>query len=339
MSELTYGVIGCGFWSQFQIAAWREVGGVHLGAVYNRTRSKAAALARRFGDPRVYDSVGELLEGQKLDFVDIITSVETHAEYTCLAAKHGVPVICQKPMAPTMAECQQMVETCEAANVPLFIHDNWRWQAPIRALKARLDSGRIGMPFRARFTYSNSFPVFANQPFLKELEQFIIMDMGTHVLDTVRLLLGSASSVYCQTASVTPDIKGEDVATIELRMKSGVHCTVELSYASHVEHDCFPELFIMIEGTQGSLELAPGCWVRETAEGTTTAERISPPMYPWADPAYALVHSSIVDANRNFLHALQGIAPAETTGKDYLKTMAIVFKAYESAHRNAVVKV
>ena len=48
--------------------------------------------------------------------------------------------------------------------------------------------------FRARVTYSNSFPVFDNQPFLKELEQFILTDIGTHILDTARMLFGEATS-------------------------------------------------------------------------------------------------------------------------------------------------
>ena len=56
----------------------------------------------------------------------------------------------------------------------------------------------------------SGFPVFANQPFLKELEQFILTDLGSHTLDTARFLFGEAESLYCQTRRVHPDIKGED---------------------------------------------------------------------------------------------------------------------------------
>ena len=197
------------------------------------------------------------MKNEKLDFVDIITDVSTHKKFVMLAAKYKVPVICQKPMAEDYQTAKKMVEVCKEARVPLMIHENWRWQTPIRALKQKLDQGIIGKPFRARITYTNSFPVFENQPFLAELEQFILVDMGPHILDVARFLFGEARSIYCQTARVHSNIKGKDVASIAMKMISGIHCNVELSYASKIEHDRFPETYILIEGEKGSIELAP----------------------------------------------------------------------------------
>jgi D-apiose dehydrogenase len=334
-----FAVIGCGFWSQFQIAAWRELEGVELVAVYNRTKANAEKVAKRFNIPKVYDSVEELFENEKLDFVDIITDVGTHEKFVALAVKHGVPVICQKPMAPDYETAKGMVEACEKANIPFFIHENWRWQLPIRAVKEKLNEGIIGKPFRARITYSNSFPVFENQPFLAELEQFILTDMGTHILDVARFLFGEAESLYCQTAKVHNHIKGEDAASVALKMESGMHCNVEISYASKVENDRFPEAFIMIEGEKGSIELAPDCWVRVTTKEGTLSNRIQIPYYPWADSRYSLVHTSIVEENKDLLSALEGKKQAETTGEDNLKTLRLVYAAYESAAKNSVVAI
>ncbi len=333
-----FAVIGCGFWSQYQIAAWEEVGGVELVAVYNRSREKAERIAERFGVPKVYDTAEELFENERLDFVDIITNVETHEKFTLMAARYGVPVICQKPMAPDLESAARMIKACKEAGVPLYIHENWRWQLPIRALKKKMDEGVIGKPFRARVIYSNSFPVFENQPFLAELEQFILTDMGTHILDVVRFLFGEVKSLYCQTAKVHKNIKGEDVATLSLKMKSGVHVTVELSYASKVEHDRFPETFITVEGEAGSLELAPDYWVKVTTREGTMAKRVEIPYYPWVDSRYEVVHTSIVEANRNLLAALNNEQEAETTAEDNYKTLELVYKAYESAERNTVIE-
>ena len=66
-----------------------------------------------------------------------------------------------------------MVAACRRARVPLFIHENWRWQTPIRQLKRVLDEGHIGKPFRARIDMISGFPVFRNQPFLRELKQLV----------------------------------------------------------------------------------------------------------------------------------------------------------------------
>jgi predicted dehydrogenase len=116
-------------------------------------------------------------------------------------------------------------------------------------------------------------------------------------------------------------------------------CTCELSYASRLERERFPEVFLLVEGTQGSLELAPDYWLRTTTEDGTHARRVPPPRYAWADPAYDLVHSSIVPCHADCLRWIRGGPPAETSGEDNLKTLALVFAAYESARRGQVVEV
>jgi predicted dehydrogenase len=242
-------------------------------------------------------------------------------------------------MAPSIAEAEKMIAVCAADNVPFSVHDNWRWQTPIRELKRVLDSGVIGPVFRARIDYCNSFPVFDNQPFLKTLEQFILADMGSHILDVTRFLFGEAARLYGQTQQITPGIMGEDVATVMLTMQSGATVVVNLSYASRVEHDRFPETFIHVEGELGSVELAPDCWLRVTTERGTETRRCPPPEYAWADPKYALVHSSIVACHRDLFHALQTTTAPETSAVDNLKTLKLVQAAYDSAREKRAVEI
>ena len=339
MKELRFAILGTGFWARYQLAAWREVPGAKCVALYNRTRAKADALAREFGVPAVYDDAEQLLQHEKPDFLDIITDVDTHSRFVHLAADYRTPVICQKPLAPSIAEAKKMIAACAADNVPLSVHENWRWQTPIRELKKVLESGVIGPVFRARIDYCNSFPVFDNQPFLKTLEQFILTDMGCHILDVARFLFGEVARLYCQTHQITPGIMGEDAATVMLQMQSGATVVVNLSYASRVEHDRFPETFIHVEGELGAVELAPDCWLRVTTERGTETRRCLPPVYAWADPRYALVHSSIVECHRDLLNALQtGTAP-ETSAMDNLKALKLVQAAYDSARENRAVEV
>lgn len=336
MRPLRFAILGAGFWSRFQLAGWRELDGATCVAVYNRTRSKAEALAREFDVPAVYDDAEAMLDRETLDFVDIITDVDSHSRFVHMAAQRSLPAICQKPMAPDLATAGQMVAGCQVAGVPFLIHENWRWQTPIRAFKAALQSGRIGVPFRARIHYCSSFPVFANQPFLADLEQFILADMGSHLFDAARFLFGEASRLYCQTRPVYRDLKhaavrGEDTATAMLTMQDGLTLTVEMSYASRTEIERFPETYIYVEGSEGFLELGPDFHLRETTAEGTRIRRVPPMHYPWADPAYDVVHSSIVACNANLLAALRGDHPAETTGEDNLKTVRLVFGSYASA--------
>ncbi len=337
MSKLRFAMMGAGFWAPYQLAGWMETGRAECIAVYNRTRSRAEALAQRFGIGRVYDDPQEMLAREKVDFVDIVTAVETHATYTEMAARAGLPVVCQKPMATSLAEAERMVAVCRAAGVPLLINENWRWQRPIRELAAVLRSGVIGRPFRARIDMISGFPVFQNQPFLRELEEFILTDLGSHLLDTARFLFGEARWLYCRIQRVHADIRGEDVATVILQMESGMTVIVQMAYAeNYLERDRFPETAIFVEAEKGSAELALDYWLRVTTREGTLIRRVPPPRYPWADPQYEVVHSSIVPCQANLVQALAGEGPAETTGEDNLRTMRLVFGSYESARKNQV---
>ena len=256
-----------------------------------------------------------------------------------MAARAGVGVICQKPMAPDLKTAVRMTAACRQASVPFFVHENWRYQSTAQELKRVLRSGVIGKVFRARIDMNSGFPLFENQPFLKTLKQFIITDLGSHTLDAARFLFGEAKSVYCQTAKVHADIAGEDVATILLGMKSGASVSVNMAYAgTPLEHEAFPQTSYFVEGEKGSIIISPDYWIRVTTSNGTHARRVPPKRYAWANPAYDAVHASIVDCNRAILRALQGRAASETTGADNLETVRLVFASYDSAKRGRVVK-
>jgi len=338
MNDLRFGVFGAGFWAPFQLAAWNEVGGVKCVAIYNRTVSKAEKLAEAFDIPAVYGSPEELLDHEELDFLDIITDALSHGRFVRMAAERGIPVICQKPMAPSLAEAEEMVRLCRENGVPFYIHENWRWQKQIREFKKAIASGEIGTPFRAHIFLVSGYPVFDNEPGLKELEEFILLDMGVHLLDVARFLFGEAGQLYCQTRQVQQGIKGEDAATVMMRMEGGMTVTCSMGFPGHfLEHDVFTQTLIFVEGDRGSAQLDRDYWIRVTTQCGTRAGRHAPVSQPWMHPQYLASHASIVPCNASFLRALRGEAEAETTAEDNLKTLRITFAAYESARSGNVV--
>lgn len=331
-------MMGTGFWSQFQLPGWQELAGAQCVALYNRTRPKAETLALKAGVPSVYDDPEDVLRSESLDFVDIVTSVETHSWLTCLAAANGINVICQKPLALDLQSAEGTVATCREAGVELLVHENWRWQRPIRGLRGLLDEGHVGRPFRARIAFCSSYPVYENQPYLKDLDRFILSDMGSHIFDVARFLFGEAERLYCQTYRVHQDIRGEDVATVVMTMRDGMTVVCDVSYASLTEGEAFPQTFISVEGEHGSLELATDYWIRLTTEAGTLSKRYPPPHYSWADPAYDPVQSSIVPCHANLLAGLAAHVGAETSGDDNLNTLRLAFAAYESAQSGRAVR-
>jgi predicted dehydrogenase len=340
MGKLKFAVLGCGFWSKFQIGAWSEIDGVEIVAVYNRTISRAQKIADYFNVPRVYDNAEELFEKEQLDFVDIITDVDTHAHFVEMAVKHGIKhIICQKPMAPDFETAKKMVSLCSSSGVKLYIHENYRWQAPIRRFKQIVDSGIIGKPFKARVSFLSGFPVFDNQPFLMDLDHFILTDMGSHVLDVVRFLFGECDSLWCQTRAVNQKIKGEDLAVILMEMSNGMPVYTEMSYASIVEHDTFSTLNILAEGERGSVFLGPNFEIKTTTREETKSEIVQFPSYSWADPDYIVNHESGIHVNKNILEDIQKKGKAENSGEDNLETVRLIWAAYNSAETGEKIKV
>jgi D-apiose dehydrogenase len=338
MTPIRIAVIGCGFWSRFQIPAWREIEGVTCVAVCDRDKDRSRSIAAQFNIPLCYQEPVKMLQAIRPDAVDIVTGPDTHQELVNIASDLGIPVICQKPMATDMASAEDMVRLCGERKVPLFVHENWRWQKPIRQLKSVLASGVIGQPFRARIDFNCSFPVFDNQPSLRSVPELIVADLGVHLLDAARFLFGEAVSLSCLTQQITPQIAGEDVATILLAMANGMTVCCNLSFATKLELDQFPETTMLVEGTLGSAQLTSDYWIKTTDSKETRAQRFPPIPYSWADPNYAIVHDSIVECHRNLTAALTGTAEGETTGTDNLKTLKLVFASYESARTKRTIQ-
>jgi D-apiose dehydrogenase len=332
MNKLKFAVLGCGFWSKFQIGAWSELDGAELVAVYSRTIARAQNIADLFGVPGVYNDPEALFKNEELDFVDIITDVDTHFHFVKMALENGIKhIICQKPMAPDFETASKMVSSCKDYGARLYIHENYRWQAPVRRFKQIIDSGAIGRPFKARVSFLSGFPVFDNQPFLKELDHFILTDMGSHVLDVVRFLFGECESLWCQTRAVNKGIKGEDLAVIMMEMVNGMPVYTEMSYASIVEHDTFSTLSILVEGESGSVFLGPKFEIRTTTRKGTESEIVRFPSYSWAEPDYIVNHESGIHVNRNILEDIRGVGKAENTGDDNLETVRLIWASYKSA--------
>jgi len=279
-----------------------------------------------------------LLEREHPDFVDIVTHPSSLSALVKAVAAHGVPVISQKPMAPSLELARANIRACGDAGVPYLIHENWRWQSQLRELKRVLNESAIGPPFRARISMVSAFNVYINEPQIKDLEEFILTDMGTHILDLARFLFGEAGQLYCQTQRVHKDCKGEDVATVMMTMGSGATVTCEIGYPENpVESDYFPQTLVFVEGPHGTIEVARDYCVRVTTASGTHSRRYPPAPYKWVDPDYHAVHSSIVSCNANLLSSLRGEGTAETTGEDNLKTLELVFAAYDSSRQGKVI--
>lgn len=328
---LKIALIGCGFFAQNQLHGWSDLEGVEVVALCDHDRGRLDEAGNAFGIARRYtDAAGMFAEGG-FDAVDIATTVSSHRVLVEMAADAGLHVICQKPFAQTLTDARHMVEAVERAGKTLMVHENFRWQSPVRAVIEALRGGAIGTPFFGRVSFRSAYDVFSGQPYLAEGERFIIEDLGIHILDISRALFGDVDRITATTRRVNPRIRGEDVATMLLSHASGVTSVVDCSYATRRMPETFPETLIEIDGTGGVLRLDAGYRLTIQKGGGTESRDVSPQLLPWAEKPWHNIQESVAIIQRHFTECLRAGIQPETSGRDNLRTLALVEAAYRSA--------
>lgn len=339
MTKVKGALIGCGFFAVNQMHGWQDLPDVEIVAICDRDAERLALVGNRFGIARRYQSADEMFADGGFDFVDIATTVGSHRALVELAASHKVPAICQKPFAPTLDDALAMVAAADKAGIALMVHENFRWQTPILSVKAVLDSGAIGTPFWGRVSFRSGFDVFSGQPYLAKGKRFIIEDLGIHSLDVARFLFGDVSQITARTRRVNPDIAGEDVATMLLDHDNNVTSIVDVSYATKLPEEPFPETFVEIDGTKGTLRLGKDYRLTVHGPGGTTHDSVAPNLLPWASRPWHNIQESVALIQKHWIERLSEGREPDTSGRDNLKTFALVEAAYLSAERGETVSI
>lgn len=329
-------LIGGGFFAQFQAEGWQRIPGAEIVAVADAAPGKAQAFASQWGIPRAYESVGEALDRERPDFVDIATRPAAHLPLVREVAARGIHVICQKPMAPTMDECVAMVESCEAAGVRLLIHENWRWQPWYREVKKILDRGQLGSVFQYSAQWrtgdGRGEKPYAAQPYFSEMPLLMVYETLVHVLDTFRYLGGELATVYCLNRRVNPVLVGEDLSLILATFQSGVPGLIDGNRISGPVPPPVAMNTLTIEGERGMLRMSADgkLWITEYGHAEQPHE------YSITTDGYR--GDSVRATQQHLFECLQSGQPSESDGRDYLHTVRAVFGCYESAQSGQAVQ-
>ncbi|GAA0614568.1 Gfo/Idh/MocA family oxidoreductase [Virgibacillus siamensis] len=273
MEKLRLGIIGAG-----GIAVGRHIPAfqklqdkVVLQAVQDINETRAQQIADRFSIPDVFTEYHDMF--RKVDAVVICTPNKFHSEIAISALQHGVHVFCEKPMAITVDECRQMMETADKTGNVLTIGYHYRFMQEPRAAKAIVDAGEIGKPIVARIQALRrrkvpGWGVFTN----KSLQGGgSLIDYGCHFLDLAMWLMGNPDPVEItgttyNDLSKTPGLVNEwgevdhstfdvdDHATAYIKFDNGSSLLFETSWAANVKEDIES---VSISGTNGGLDVFP----------------------------------------------------------------------------------
>lgn len=215
MKELRVGMIGYGFMGRAHSNAYKRLNDffplqhrIVLQAACARNAEKAKAFADNWGYQRVETDWRKIVSAPDIDVVDICTPNDTHHDIAIAAAQAGKMILCEKPLARTVAESLPMVEAVEKAGVPNMVWFNYRRVPAITLAKQLIDEGRIGKVFHFRSNFLQDWTIAADVPQggaglwrldVNAAGSGVTGDLLAHNIDTAMWLNGPISRVVAKT--------------------------------------------------------------------------------------------------------------------------------------------
>jgi len=315
-----------------------------LVAVTDVNQSGTKEVAEESGARPCADA-DEVLRMPEVQAVYLATPNYLHKELALAAARAGKHVLCEKPLAVTSADIQEMIAGCERAGVLLGVGFMMRFNVYHRKLREMIDDGSLGVPVFARGQMTCWYPpmegVWRQDP--KQGGGGSLADMGTHVIDVLEMLLGRTKSVLCRTFNRVHSYPVEDTAILILEFESGAAGIVDASFAIPDEAS---EFVLEVYGSKGavkgkySLAQGPGGDMRacllEATEGYDAQQTVE--SKGGFQPLQLETRNTYQAEIEAFSQAVLDGGPAPVSGEDGLWNHIVLEAAYESARTGKLVE-
>jgi predicted dehydrogenase len=322
--NLKWGVIGAGSVAQRRaMPAINKAINAELHALMSRDEVRAKQLAETHGASKYYTSVEDLISDTELDAVYISTPVYMHCEPTIEAAENGLHIMCDKPMAMNVNECQRMIDACSSNGVQLQICFLFRFHSAFQQIKGWITEGRLGRVVQARMPFIKYVPKLPGDWHIDPSKSGggSLIDLGVHSIDLFEYLIGEVVEVSAFCNSVIHNYDVDETAMLMMRFKNGGQAVTETSFTA-VGSDQILEIY----GTDGSVVVFndDGWKVKTVVDG----------------------HRQVIGSQyedlfqlqfEHFARCVSGDEQPIVSGYDGLQNMKIVTAAYESAENKKVV--
>lgn len=256
MSAIRWGLIGCGDIATKRVApALRDLPNCELVAVSRARADLAEPFARQFGAGKWYADWRDLVVDPEIDAVYVATPVHLHAAQTILAAEHGKHVLCEKPMALDLTQCDRMIAASRSHQTKLGVAYYRHLYPLLRRVSEIIQSGEIG---RVILVQINAFERFNPSPddprfwFLRRDQAGggPMFDFGCHRVEVLLHLLGSVDRVASSVGRILFEREVEDTAVAIMEMRSGTRAVLSITHATFHSQDTL-DLF----GSEGSIHI------------------------------------------------------------------------------------
>jgi len=322
------GVIGAGAISQaLHFPGYKKDKRAKLVAFADPTAERHAEVVEKFGTLTPYTDYRDMLGHEDLDVVSVATPNAFHAEQAIAALNAGCHVLCEKPIATTLREADQILAAAKRARKKLMIGFSHRMFTGPQKCKALLAKGVIGTPFmiRVRFAHGGPYPGWAKNSWFynKKLSKGgAMLDMGIHAIDLCHWFMGPVKNVSARAATLIKPIEVDDNALLQLEFDNKALGYIEVGWTSPPGFSGFE-----IYGTKGSIicDYAKGL---SLCTGKSSAGRDSSMQWKLLD-AKPLRGGWDIEI-KHWLDVIDGKAVHTLTGQAGRDALAVALAAYKS---------
>lgn len=253
---LNVGIVGTGiFATDKHLPTIQSIESLTPYAAYNRTRSKAVTFAEKAHIPEsnVYDSVDEIFQNPKIDFVDALLPVQTNVDIIKTAIKYNKPIAVEKPIAANLDQAREIVKISSETDLPIGILEQWAFFHGITEVKKVLPKIGEVVSFTYRATGAwNANNKYLNTSWRQKPEHIggFLSDGGVHQLALLTEILGPVASVSGLTKQIREQSGTDDILFSTFKLQSGVIGTFTYGSAFGATDK---STSLTIFGTEGSL--------------------------------------------------------------------------------------
>lgn len=338
------GCVGAGFiMADVQLAAYQRAK-FPVVAISSRSHEKASTVAQRWKIPKVYADPRHLIEDETVDIVDIAYPPHLQPQLIrhALGQPHVKGILAQKPLALDLQESESVVQEAEAAGKVLSVNQNMRYDQSMRVLRQLIDRGELGEIITATIEM-RAVPHW--QPFLKGYDRLTLLNMSIHHLDVLRFLLGEPEEIYTTARQDprTPFEHTDGICASVIQFRSGaLGHSLEDVWVGPIEQGVDSDVYIKwrMEGTEGLAWGTVGWPDYPTGSPSTLHYNSTRSGGTWCQPSWDTrwFPDAFGGVMEQLQFALSTNTPPALTGRDNLRTMALVEAGYRSIRECRAVK-
>lgn len=335
--KLRVGIIGAGSIAEAcHLPGYIKNDFVQLAAFADPEPARHKEMYRAFPEMKGYAHFKDMLAAEKLDVVSVCTPNKYHCAATLAALESKCHVLCEKPIATTLKEADQMIEAAKKARRKLMVGFTHRLFRGPQRCHDLLQEKALGKPFmiRVRFAHGGPFPGWAKSDWFYKKDDAAggaMLDMGIHAIDLCLWLFGPITRVSAKAATLIRKIEVDDNALLLLEFKSGALGYIEVGWTSKPGFSG-----LEIYGTEGSLicDYAKGL---KLCGGKASAGKDS--VYNWK-----IIESRPTDGGwaseiGHWINVVRGEEKLSMTGKDGRDALEVALAAYKSSETGKAISI